>query len=149
MFSFFRFVLIFLTSFSLVNRKLLGFSMKKLYIHISCRTRGSNYFSHFMMIFFFSTINLRKRERKKFNKVIDIFIKLLLNRLLIGQKTWSILIDCLSPVFSRTKLHKKRIYKYIFSIYWRQLSRFWGKFSSTALVIDTFYVKHCSVLTQN
>ena len=28
------------------------------------------------------------------------------------------------------------------------LSRIWGQFSSTALVIDTFYVKFGSVLTQ-
>ena len=34
-------------------------------------------------------------------------------------------------------------------IYLRKLSRFWGKFSSTALVIDTSYVKYCSVLTTN
>ena len=41
---------------------------------------------------------------------------------------------CLSEVLDRTKLHKKgprNIY-------------IWGKF--TALVIDTFYVKYCSVL---
>ena len=27
--------------------------------------------------------------------------------------------------------------------------RFWGQFSGTALVIDTFYVKYCSVLLEN
>ena len=39
------------------------------------------------------------------------------------------------------------IYIYIF-FYWRKLSRLRGKFCSTALVIDTFYVKYCSVLMQ-
>ena len=32
--------------------------------------------------------------------------------------------------------------------YFKKLLRFWGKFSNTTLVIDTFYVKWCSVLTQ-
>ena len=40
-----------------------------------------------------------------------------------------------------TKLHKK-LSKIIF-FYLRKLSQFRGKFSSTALVIDTFDVKYC------
>ena len=52
----------------------------------------------------------------------------------------------LSEVFVRTKLHKKgsRIYIYIF--YLRKLSCLRGQCCSIALVIDTFYVKYCSVL---
>ena len=46
------------------------------------------------------------------------------------------------------KLHKKNLEIYIFFCL-RKLSRLRGQFCSTALVIDTFYVKLCSVLTQN
>ena len=55
----------------------------------------------------------------------------------------------LSEVSGRRKLHKKGIYKYIYFFYLRKLSRLRGKLCSTALVIDNFYVKYCSVLVQN
>ena len=32
----------------------------------------------------------------------------------------------------------------VFNVYLTKLSRSWGKYSSTALVLDTFYVKYCS-----
>ena len=41
------------------------------------------------------------------------------------------------PKFGRLKLQKNDLNIYIF--YFRKLSRFWGQYSSTALVIDTFY----------
>ena len=37
--------------------------------------------------------------------------------------------------------------KNIFTVYLRKLSQLRGQFCSTALVIDTFYFKYCSVLT--
>ena len=52
----------------------------------------------------------------------------------------------LSEVFGRIKLHKKS--RNIIFFYLRKLSRLRGQFCSTALVIDTLYVKYCSVLTQ-
>ena len=42
---------------------------------------------------------------------------------------------------------KKGSRNILFFVYFKKLSRFWGKFSSTALVIDTYYVKYWSVLT--
>ena len=56
--------------------------------------------------------------------------------------------DSLLQVFERTKLHTKDLEINKYSFYLRKLSRFCGQFSSTALVIDIFYVKYYSVLTQ-
>ena len=53
----------------------------------------------------------------------------------------------LSKVFGQIKLNKKgsrNICIYLL----KKLSRLRRKFYSTALVLDTFYVKYCSVLTQ-
>ena len=55
--------------------------------------------------------------------------------------------DNLSQVFGGKKLHNKGS-RNIYFFYWKKLSRFWGQFSSTALVIVTFYVKYYSVLTK-
>ena len=52
----------------------------------------------------------------------------------------------LSEVLGRIKFNKKDLEIYIF--YLRKLSQLGGQFCSTALVIDTFYVKYCSVLTR-
>ena len=46
--------------------------------------------------------------------------------------------DSLSEVFCHTKVHKKRSRNIIFNPYLRKLSRFWAKFSTNALVIDTY-----------
>ena len=53
-------------------------------------------------------------------------------------------------MFLVKKWHKKNLetYFYYFFLYLRKLSRNWGKFSSTALVVGTFYVKYCSLLKQ-
>ena len=48
----------------------------------------------------------------------------------------------------RIKSHKKGSKNILFFLYLGKLSRNWGKFSSSALVIDTFYVKYFSVLAQ-
>ena len=58
--------------------------------------------------------------------------------LLCSDQYWQ---KAYQKVFSRTKLHIKRnIIK---------LSQFWGQFSRTALGIDVFCVKYCSVLKQS
>ena len=49
--------------------------------------------------------------------------------------------------FWSQKLQKKGS-RNIYQFYLRKLSRLRGQFNSTALVIDTFYFKYCSVLTQ-
>ena len=49
--------------------------------------------------------------------------------------------DSLSEVFGCIKKGSKNIFFYL-----RKLSRLRGKFSSTALVINTFYVNYWSVL---
>ena len=56
--------------------------------------------------------------------------------------------DSFSDFFKSHKIaYYKGSEKYIF-FYPRTLSQNWGKFSSTALVIDTFYVKYCFLLKQ-
>ena len=61
------------------------------------------------------------------------------------------MIDSLSKDFDLKRLHKKKIIE-IYFFYLRKFlrfeARFEGQFSSSALVIDTFNVKYCSVLTQ-
>ena len=53
------------------------------------------------------------------------------------------------PKFWSHKLHKKNDKEIFFVVvYLRKLSRFCGQVPSTSLVIDTFYVKYCSALTQ-
>ena len=54
--------------------------------------------------------------------------------------------DSLPQVFGPTELHKKGSRNMIFCFYLRKLPRFLSQFSSTALVMDTFYVKYGSVL---
>ena len=52
-------------------------------------------------------------------------------------------IDSLSHVFGRIKFNKKGSGNTL-----KSYRDFEVNFSSTALVIDTFYVKNCSILTQ-
>ena len=53
----------------------------------------------------------------------------------------------LSEVIGRTKLHTQ-IPRNMFVFYLKNLCRLRGQFCSTELVIDTFYRKYCSALTQ-
>ena len=62
-----------------------------------------------------------------------------------------IIIDSLPQVFGHSKLHCMQCINNDLKIYLVLLKKviaIWGKFSSTALVIDTFNVNNCSVLTQ-
>ena len=56
----------------------------------------------------------------------------------------SFLEKSISGVFGRINLHKKGSR----NMFWFLLKKVKGQFVSTALEIDTFYVKYCSVLTQ-